>query len=211
MPQAKQVSLVYGNAVHDALKKWGLSVQKGTPLSQAEFLAAFSTYLNDREILTNAERGRLLKVGEESLPRYFAARLAGTPPIVHKVEFSVTAHLEGAKDVSVPIKGKIDRIDLLAPESADAVIIDYKTGRPLTEKQIKDDGGYFRQLVFYALLLKHSHSLLAPRAFVLDFVGEGSEHPVTRSFTVSEMEIAELQKVVEAVWAKVTALDFTAL
>ncbi|MDD5041802.1 MAG: ATP-dependent DNA helicase [Candidatus Peribacteraceae bacterium] len=211
MPQAKQVSLVYGNAVHDALKKWGMAVQKGDPLTQEAFLSAFRAYLDEREILTDSERRGLLKVGEESLPRYFASRLSGPPPIVHKVEYAVTARLEGSRDDSVPIKGKIDRIDLLLPTSSDAIILDYKTGHPLTEKQIRDDGGYFRQLVFYALLLKHSHSLLTPREFVLDFVGEGSDHPVTRSFVIADAEIADLQKIVEAVWAKVMKLDFTPL
>lgn len=205
-PQVKESSLVYGNAVHDALRKWGLSVMEGKTLDEDGFLAAFRRYLQEREILTEAERKRLMKVGEEALPRYFEQRIAGSTPLVHKVEYSVNAHLD-----DVPIKGKIDRIDLVQPDASDAIVIDYKTGRPKTENEIRTDGDYYRQLVFYALLLEEKGALLKPREFILDFIGEGSEHPVRRSFAIPEAEIAELKKVVQAVWVKITALDFTPL
>jgi hypothetical protein len=81
----------------------------------------------------------------------------------------------------------------------------------MTPKEIRDKGDYYRQLLFYALLLGEKGALLTPREFILDFIGEGSEHPVTRSFTIAESEIAELKKIVQAVWAKITALDFTPL
>lgn len=206
MPQAKTSSLIYGNAVHDALRKWGLSVQQGTPLDSSGFVGAFRSYLEAREILTEKERARLQHLGEEALPRYFTVRLAGTRSLIHKVEFGIQTHLG-----DIPLKGKIDRIDFLAPESSDAVIIDYKTGHPLTEKQIREDGDYYRQLVFYALLLGEKNALITPREYILDFIGEGTEHPVQRSFIIAQSEIDELKKVVEAVWAKILALDFTPL
>ncbi|MBI2117834.1 ATP-dependent helicase, partial [Candidatus Peregrinibacteria bacterium] len=62
-PQSKEASLVYGNAVHAALRQWGLSVQKGCPLSLEEFLRAFRRYLSEREILTVKERDNLFHVG----------------------------------------------------------------------------------------------------------------------------------------------------
>jgi len=205
-PQTKESSLVYGNAVHDALRKWGLSVMEGKPMDEAAFLNAFRKYLDEREILTEPERKRLTKVGEEALPRFFDQRFSGKIPFVHKVEYSVSTHLD-----DVPLKGKIDRIDLIQPDASDVVIIDYKTGRPKSENEIRTDGDYFRQLVFYALLLEERGALLTPREFVLDFIGEGSEHPVQRSFVISEAEIVALKKVVKAVWAKVLALDFSPL
>ncbi|MDD5026436.1 MAG: ATP-dependent DNA helicase [Candidatus Peribacteraceae bacterium] len=205
-PQAKEASLIYGNAVHEALKKWGLKVMAGEGMGVEGFVAAFRSYLETREILTDAERRRLMAHGEENLPRYFKERLDGPLPIVHKVEHVVVTHFE-----DVPIKGKIDRIDLLSPDSARAVIIDYKTGRPKTEKQIRDEGDYFRQLEFYALLLEEKNSPLKPESYVLDFIGEGTDHPVRRAFQISSSELADLKKIVKAVWAKIMALEFTRL
>jgi len=210
MPDVKDSSLVYGNAVHAALKKWGMSVHDGLPLSGEQFLGEFNNYLVDREVLTDAERKRLLAHGQEQLPRYYDERLSGPFPVVHKIEFPVKAQLDGALQISIPLKGMLDRIDVEHADSAVATIIDYKTGRPQTEKQIKD-GDYFRQLVFYSLLLEHGHTLLKPKAFILDFVGEGTDEPIQRIFQISETDKAELRTIVRDVWAKVLNLDFTPL
>ena len=205
-PQAKESSLVYGNAVHDALKKWGLSVLEGKPMSEEAFLAAFRAYMESREILTDKERARLTKAGEDALPRYYRERLGVGCPLVHKVEYAVTTRFE-----DIPLKGKIDRIDLLAPDSAEVAVIDYKTGRPKTEHEIRDEKDYFRQLVFYALLLQEKGAFLEPKQFILDFIGEKAEHPVARPFVISGDELKELQEIVKAVWAKISNLDFSPL
>jgi DNA helicase-2/ATP-dependent DNA helicase PcrA len=204
-PQSKESSLVYGNAVHDALRKWSLALQKGQRMEQAGFMTAFETYLNEREVLTEPEKKRLIKLGQESLPRYFAARLQDATPMISHVEHPISTRLK-----DIPIKGKLDRIDLVAQDSGRIMIIDYKTGRPRTDAEIRKEG-YFRQLVFYALLLENGMPFFEPVSYTLDFVGEGSEHPVERTFQITEADKDELRKTIEAVWAKVMALDFTPL
>ncbi|MCF7845096.1 MAG: ATP-dependent helicase [Kiritimatiellales bacterium] len=203
VPQAKQPSFVYGNAVHDALKKWGLSVQQGKPMNQQEFMNAFKTYMEERELLTDQEKAMLTKIGEETLPRYFDQKIAQAVPTIYKVEFGIQTYFD-----DVPIKGALDRIDLYAPDSSLATVIDYKTGRPKTEKQIRDDGDYFRQLAFYALLLEQKSLPIEPQEFVLEFIGEGTDHPVTRAFSITQSELDDLKKVVKEVWGRISALDF---
>lgn len=203
-PQVKQSSLVYGNAVHSALKHWGMSMRDGLPISQAQFMHEFDNYLVAREILTEKERKNLMKMGQDNLPRYYQQRLSEHVPVIYNVEFPINTHLG-----DIPLKGKIDRLDLDHPDSSRITIIDFKTGRPKTENQIREDGDYFRQLAFYAILMEHGMPLYEPVAYVLDFVGEGTEHPVQRSFVITETERNDLKKVIEAVWAKIQALDFT--
>ncbi len=203
-PQVKQPSLVYGNAVHAAMRKWGMSIKDGLPLSQEQFLYEFDNYLVDREILTESERRNLMKVGQDNLPRYYQQRLSEQLPIIFNVEFPINTFLE-----EIPLKGKIDRMDLDHPDSSRITIIDFKTGRPKTEAQIREDGDYFRQLAFYAILMEHGMPLYEPVAYVLDFVGEGTEHPVQRSFVITDTEKNDLKKVIEQVWAKIQTLDFT--
>lgn len=205
-PQAKDASFVYGNAVHDALKQWGLSQQLKKAFSQDDFMNAFRTYLEKHEILTKAERERMAKDGEEDLPRYFAERLAASKPHVFKVELPLTVHLE-----DIPLKGQIDRIDIEAPGSSRATVIDYKTGRPQTENEIRN-GDYFRQLAFYALLLENQKGFpLEPASFVLDFIGQGTDHPIERKFEVTGKDKKELTELISSVWQKILALDFTRL
>ncbi len=208
-PQSKEPSLVYGNAVHDALKQWGFSVQTGKPLSKEQFLHAFLHYLTHREVLTDKERANLSALGKEALPRYFDSRLADVRPSIAKIEHPITANIG-----DIRIKGKLDRIDLDAPDSSNAHILDFKTGRPKTESDIRapiteEGGGYWNQLVFYALLMKHGMPYLEPKTFSLDFIGEGSEHPVLRTFQVTQHDMDELWKVIDVVWAKIMNLDFT--
>ncbi len=203
-PQLMEPSMVYGSAVHGALKRWGMSMQDGLPLSREQFLGEFRNHLVDREILTEGERKRLIKQGEENLPRYYEQRLLSAAPVIYKVEYPISTFLG-----DVPLKGTIDRIDLDHSDSAKATIIDFKTGKPKTENQIREEGDYFRQLTFYALLMELGMPMYEPVGYVLDFVGEGTEHPIERKFLISQSEKEELKKVIEAVWKKIQNLDFT--
>ena len=205
-PQAKIPSMVYGNAVHEALRQWGLKAMDGKSITKNQFIDAFSKYLSEKDILTSIERERLTALGQESLDRYFDERLVSATTSVQRVEFPITTH---AGDI--PIKGLIDRIDSVDIDSSSVIVTDYKTGRPRTEKQIRDDGDYWRQLVFYDLLIASKGLPIHPQEFVLDFVGERTEHPVERRFTVTESDRRELTSLIEAVWTKIQALDFTPL
>ena len=205
VPQAKEAHFAYGNAVHHVLAQWALSVQGGHPLGKDELLRRFSEHLRERELLTGLDFVRLESLGKETLSRYFDSSLREPYPVIHKVEYDLSARLG-----DIPIKGKVDRIDLLEPLSSHAIVYDYKTGKPKSPKEI-EDFGYRRQLIFYALLVEQSAGMLQPQEFVLEFVGEGSEHPVRRAFTVTEAEKKELKELIERVWEKIMKLDFTPL
>lgn len=205
VPQTKTLSLVYGNAVHKALRDWGHARMEGQSMDTSSFVGAFTRFLSEREVLTNADRANLARVGEQSLPRYYAQVLEGCTPTIFKVEHTIHTHLN-----DIPIKGALDRIDLAAPDSRSCSIIDYKTGSPKTESQIRE-GDYIRQLQFYWILIEESSLPLEPTAFILDFVGEGAHHPVQRAFNIADQEVADLKKCIADVWAKIVALDFTPL
>lgn len=198
-------SLGYGNAVHWALREWAVSKQKGEDFGIDDLLKAFTWHLAEKSILTDKQREDLTAFGSEALPRYFEQVLADAHPVIYGVERDYRARLG-----DIPLKGKIDRIDLLSENSGIATVIDYKTGAPKTESQIRE-GDYFRQLAFYSVLLEQGDPLLQPAAYVLDFIGERGEHPIQRSFTVSEAEKEEVRQLIKQVWAKVQALDFSPL
>jgi len=206
----------YGSAVHWALKDWAADVMKKEPLSEKKLLDAFKWHLYERNILTEQQRRDLLAQGNEALPLYFASRLQSTP-YIYAVEKDISVRME-----DIPLKGKIDRIDLLSETSSSAIVIDYKTGRPKTPGEIRGgieegrvsrgtEGSYFRQLVFYALLMERGEPLLVPQAFALEFIGERGEDPLLRSFVVTDPEKDDLRQLIRAVWKKIMALDFTPL
>ena len=202
-PQAKEPHFAYGNAVHHVLAKWADSISDGEPMELDAMLSTFDDHLVRRELLTKKELERLTHLGHETLKRYIASHLQPPYPNVHKVEYPISTHLG-----DIPIKGKLDRIDLMEPNSRKAIVTDYKTGKPKTEKQIVDYG-YYRQLVFYDLLIRNGYSMIDPQEFRLEFVGEGAEDPITRSFEISEDDRTELSQLISVVWQKILALDFT--
>jgi DNA helicase-2/ATP-dependent DNA helicase PcrA len=99
----------------------------------------------------------------------------------------------------VLLTGKLDRIDLA--ENAQAVrVVDYKTGKPKTRNAIEgntktSDGGYKRQLVFYALLLDlYDKPELRTRDMVLSFVEPSANGRITEEvFTITDAEVEALK------------------
>jgi hypothetical protein len=115
----------------------------------------------------------------------------------------------------IPLTGKIDRIDLYAPEGTHVHVIDYKTGTPKTARAVREDrgGAMFRQLVFYKLLTELSPSFVGYDATEcsLDFIGERDNEPSLLTFTITPQDVRDLRDLIAIVWAKIKALDFTAL
>jgi len=203
MPQSVHPEFLFGNAAHHALRNWGLRVQEQKPLGREEFFTSFETYILEEVLATEAVRLALIRDGREALFRYFDQQLSASHPIIYRVEHTVRAHLG-----EIPIKGIVDRIDVDSPDSTIATIIDYKTGVPKTENEIRD-GDLYRQLAFYSLLFDIGQPFLKPQAFVFEFIGSGAEHPVTRTFQISEVDRENMKKLIQEVWAKIQALDFT--
>ncbi len=209
--------LGYGSAVHWALRQWAAARKDGKDFSIEQLQEAFAWYLSERTILTEKQRDDLIGLGTEALPRYFEQRLASANPFLYSIERDYRTHMG-----DVPLKGKIDRIDLLSKDSGIATVIDYKAGKGKSESEIRggmdpgkisrtEEGSHFRQLAFYAVLLEKADPLLEPREFVLEYIGERGEHPVTRSFVVTESEREDLRRLVKDVWTKITNLDFSPL
>ncbi len=212
----------YGQAVHWALKEWAAALQKKNEFGITELLEAFDWHLRERTILTEKQREDLHALGTQALTRYFEQRLAGQSPLLYAIEKDYRARLlepSNPDDEGIPLKGKIDRIDIESPTSSVATVIDYKAGKGKTELEIRggaeegtvsrtEDGGQFRQLVFYALLLEQGDPMLRPTVFALEYLGEKGEHPIRRNFTVTEAEKVALKMLIRDVWSKILSLDF---
>jgi hypothetical protein len=216
MPEEKKPALLYGNAVHEALAAWGMSIKEGLPLGLDAFICVFEEYILKREVFSEKERIGLLSAGKESLKRYYQARMTQNLPCLHSVEHMVRGHLG-----DIPLKGHIDRIDLDNPEGSIVTLIDYKTGRTKTMGQIRTDdnleslwreeGDSYRQLVFYALLMELGEPLLKTKSFALEYIGDADQEPIQRALSITEQEKKLMKEMITLVWAKIVALDFTPL
>jgi DNA helicase-2/ATP-dependent DNA helicase PcrA len=155
MPQAPSFSSEKGNAMHHALAKcWSLSdrseneIEKTLVSASAEFL--------EKSFLPKNQKDEIKKEISENSPEISKALNAHFSS-VGEVSVEKWAEIPFQNgEVIISLHGKLDAVI----RNGDKVdVFDYKTRTAMSEAAIKgetknSDGNYFRQLVFYNLLLE---------------------------------------------------------
>lgn len=207
VPAVQSYSQKYGNAIHYALEQYARR-KKSEGADLKYFLASFKSYILDLP-LTARETEQALERGEEVLPLWFK-EFSDEIKEDCIVEYKADAFLE---DIGVSIGGKIDRIDFISDKSVK--VVDYKTGKQRTRNEIlgatkNSDGGYFRQLVFYKLLLslnkdKNWNALSGEIHFI-----EPNEKGSFRKevFDIEEEKVEELKEQIKTMAEEVRNLSF---
>lgn len=117
-------------------------------------------------------------------------------PISHESEFSINVSLSVPGVGEIPVGGKLDRLDV-NPDGT-VTVIDYKTGKAKSENEIRgltksSDGNYYRQLVFYKLLLAKD-GRYAMNEGALHFVEPDEKGKcIIRRFAITDAEVAALE------------------
>ena len=157
IPFVTNDSLAYGNAAHYALEKLFQNLIKHKQFkSKAEFIGDFEAYvLTHQNAFTEKQLQLRLESGRMLLGNYYDQNIDSFNKHV-KVEYRVNQ----TEFAGVPLTGKIDKIEFLNAHSIN--VVDYKSGNP---KHVKDNmkrpddkmqngGDYWRQLVFYKILIE---------------------------------------------------------
>ncbi|MEY3783877.1 MAG: hypothetical protein RLZZ230_199 [Candidatus Parcubacteria bacterium] len=216
IPETQPAHMQYGTAIHNTLEYITRHhTQTGEFPNDTAIKDKVELELN-RLPLSVEEYTRLLETSLVDLMVY-KDKLAATLSKSTKEEFSVRVVLPtGIPELpELPLTGKLDRLDL--GEDGYAVrVVDYKTGKPKTrnviEGKTKDaDGGYKRQLVFYALLLSlYDDERYLCREGVLSFVqadGKGVIHE--EAFSITDEEIASLKSEIITAVKEIISGEFT--
>ena len=193
LPSAPEIPMLFGTAVHAGLKAYVDALQNGeTSVERA--VRVLVTQLRHLPLLP-LDRRELMKKGEEVLRGYITQEGAGMTS-VHESEFSITTSITVPGVGEIPLTGKLDRLDLLA--NGTVAVIDYKTGKAKSENDIKGltksgDAGYYRQLVFYKLLLKRDGRYQMSEA-ALHFVEPDEKGKcIIRKFSITDTEVTALE------------------
>jgi len=190
-------ALMYGNAIHHAIKIWHQHRIKGLPIVVEDVLGAFDSAWSSEGFLSRAHEERMQAQGHEALRR-FVAQDATTPrpPLAVETEFRFRI------DDDVVI-GRWDRID---ERDEGIVLVDYKSSEveepDKAEKRAKDslrDG----QLGLYALAYTESRQV-TPARVELHFVGTG----VTGSAAVEPEHLDRARERVREAAAGIRAAQF---
>ncbi len=221
LPDAPAIPMLFGTAIHAGLKVYADKVKKGEA-SVDDATEAFYRELT-RLPLSPLDRKELMKTGEAALTAYLEQEGASMKN-AHESEFAITVSLTVPGVGEVPLSGKLDRLDIKEvrpfgrPDAGGtAEVIDYKTGKARSENEIKgltksSDGGYYRQLVFYKLLLDKD-GRFKMRDGALHFVEPNEKGKcVIRRFMITDAEVADLEvELIEAAQAIADGSAFTAL
>ncbi len=207
LPSAKTTSMAFGTAMHAVLQEAQLQQNRGN-ISTSKLEEVYTEALA-QERLDNDEHARYEQHGIDTIRRLFD-ELGLELPKGSKPEQAFRDILVG----KARLNGKIDRLDYISKNQAR--VIDYKTGKPLRGFTTKDKSLQEKawrqktQLIFYAILLKHS-----PRFNdTIDVEGEmvylEAEHKkdFSRSYHPSQEDISRMESLIAAVWQKITNLDF---
>ncbi len=213
VPQPPAPHLLYGNAIHGSLRDHFEAVREGGDASVERALERFRFHLS-RAPLAQDIYEELLERGMEHLRHYLEAHL-DDGQTVFATELSITGQLRITDELVIPLRGILDRVDILP--SGSFVVVDYKTGTPKSRNHIlgktkgRGAGDYYRQLTFYALLLKQYEEGAHPCARgELAFV-EPTKQGVLKPhevFEPSDDEVEQLKREVSRVAGEIYDLAF---
>lgn len=205
LPQIKTPSMAYGTAIHSALE----TAQQQVNTSKLDLKAvdeALSSALV-QEQLSASEFKRYERKGRQTLARLFndyAYQLSKGSIPEQKLN---DIHLGSAV-----LSGKLDRID---KNENELVIIDYKTGRPLSSFNTKNKTDAIKaykhklQLIFYALLVSE-HPNYSPYQNIsgqMVYVDAEEQKQLIRSYTPTPEDKQRLKRLIEVVYGRITSLD----
>lgn len=212
LPQAPSISAEKGSAMHEAISAVWMLKNRSVKTAEKTLKEVITEYL-DKSFLSSGDKEALKK------------ELLDNAPIVAKAlepHFNTSLEVSTERWVESPFDGKFERekvsvmihgkLDAIVSFGDDVSVFDYKTRRAMSESAIKgetknDDGNYFRQLVFYKLLLQNdfrSRSKKVSTSLVFVSPDDYGRCP-TVTLVVSDDDIKrvqnEIQDLIECVWS----------
>ncbi|HUY85122.1 MAG TPA: ATP-dependent DNA helicase [Candidatus Dormibacteraeota bacterium] len=212
-PEAPTPSAAYGDAVHKTLQWAHTELRKGQ-LPTTKKLQDYFADILDRKHLKKPDHKKLDRRGREALALYFKHR-GGELSAQDIVERGFNN--EGVVIGGASLSGKIDKLHFSDQGSVE--VVDFKTGKPALSWQGKDEFEkvklykYRQQLLFYKLLVEHSASFggkLAVSGGALEFIEADDRGQLVNNLELEfdQKEIDQFMRLIGAVWAHITKLDF---
>jgi DNA helicase-2/ATP-dependent DNA helicase PcrA len=210
LPKPENKHMIYGTAIHAALKSYADRRARGDDVPGEYLVTEFKRVLS-KSPLSERELDEQLEKGKRALLLWWRENQVSWPSNV-EAEIPVDAPFVMKDGTSFTIRGKLDRIDAL---SGGAVrVIDYKTGKPKSRNELMGEtanasGDYYRQLVFYKLLLATTDKPREMSEGMIEFVEPDDKDQMHKEiFAIGEEEVSELRETIEHVAGEIMTLAF---
>ena len=212
IPSPKNENTEFGSAVHDALEKLFRTMQDNNNQfpEVGFFVASFEAYMfRHRESFTKAQFNRRLEYGRLVLPAYYEKYLPSWNRIV-----SIERNINNISIGGVPVKGKLDKLEF---DGKQVNVVDYKTGNPDNaipktkgpNERVPNGGDYWRQAVFYKLLVDRTQRDWQVVSTEFDFVElDNKKNYKKEKIYITPQDEAIVTKQIKDVWTKIQNHDF---
>jgi DNA helicase-2/ATP-dependent DNA helicase PcrA len=208
IPSSQNKSQIYGTVVHAALSDVFNGMNNGEEITKQALLDRFDEHLK-RGQLSEKDFIDTQDKGHESLSVWFDA-YEKTWQTRTLNEFRVNGvHL--SEDIR--LTGILDKVELITDFQVN--VVDYKTGKPKTRNALmgntkNDTGDYYRQLVFYKLLLNNfkdgRYHMISGEIDFIEPDDKGKLHK--ERFEIPDEDVAELEKTIHRVADEIMNLKF---
>jgi DNA helicase-2/ATP-dependent DNA helicase PcrA len=212
IPSPKNEAMEFGSSVHYALERLFKKMQEDKNVfpTKEEFIKDFNWYMRrHRESFTKEQFDRRLEYGEEVLSNYYEKYLHRWNKIVVLERTIKNVVVNG-----IPLKGKLDKLEFTGKE---VNVVDYKTGdvdkareklKPPNEKN-PDGGDYWRQAVFYKILLDHYNRDWQAVSSEFDFIEPDKKKNYRKEkIYINPEDITSVTQQIKTVWDKIQQHDF---
>ncbi|MFQ5769142.1 MAG: ATP-dependent helicase, partial [bacterium] len=188
-------SVIYGRAIHEAIKEYHRRKMNGRDISVEELIKVFEKNWLSEGFLTREHEEERLRVGRESLARFYEQQEASPwqPSFVEK-DFSFL--LENNR-----IVGRWDRVDI---RDGEIYIVDFKSSEVRTQEAADKRTKENLQLFIYALAYHKTEGHL-PKTVELHFVDTG----IVGQAEVTDKRLATFVHKIHTAAQGIRARDYT--
>jgi DNA helicase-2/ATP-dependent DNA helicase PcrA len=213
IPSPKNEATEFGSSVHFAIQRL-FEKMKEDPSNRFkekdDMLSDFKWYMyRHRESFTKEAFDRRLEYGTEILSNYYDEYVHKWNKIV-----AVERNIRNVVVNGVPLKGKLDKMEFTNRE---VNVVDYKTGDPdkASDKLMPpgeknpNGGDYWRQAVFYKILVDNAHKEWRVVSSEFDFVEPDKKKKyIKRKLIITPEDITTVTQQLTDTWNRIQARDF---
>jgi DNA helicase-2/ATP-dependent DNA helicase PcrA len=214
VPSARNASTGFGTAMHGALFDFLMHYQKKGSCNKEMLLRFFEDNMDKRRShFTHEEFSDYMIHGKKNLAKVYDDRMESWLKVP---KFALEEELSHAEADGIPIKGFLDKVEIYENH---VNVIDYKTGNASngmkkTKRPSERDpigGDYWRQLVFYKLLLesdrKHNWKLKTAEIDFLEPDRKTGEFKDWK-YDVKDEDVVLLKEQIRECYENITAHNF---
>ncbi len=202
VPQARTAYIGFGNAIHKTLRKFFNDIENH-PSREIPELSVMLNYFEEdltyyRQHFTQNEFEEFKYLGVENLTAYYQEyKQSWTHAQTYMLEYKV----RNVERNGIPIKGDIDKISFFQDFFT---VVDYKTGSSSNKDKVKQGGEYWRQIVFYDMLVKADPKFDKPmRAGYIDYILHKDDKFVNAEIQVSAEDLTIVDEEIKQTWENI--------